>query len=172
MACSTVGFKDSSQKNQLKAEKNQLKAEEVVSLPAKMKLMIMSLRNWGELSWLLINLESKSSSSNLLSLGSLGQDKNQPGESLDSDIVNDEMPERFGIELVTGCFPLNLPELAIRVEDSLAQKVLEKQTEAVAFGVVVEVGLENMLHVQRVGADYAMDFAWTKKHGCVGRTLA
>lgn len=53
--------------------------------------------------------------------------------------MDEEISERFGVEFVAGGFPLKLPEVAVGVEDSGAEEILEEANEALAFGVVWEI---------------------------------
>jgi len=48
---------------------------------------------------------------------------------------------------------LKAPGIAVDVENSLAEKVAEDGGEGFPFGVVVEIGLENVLDVVRVGGN-------------------
>lgn len=106
------------------------------------------------------------------SRGVIAESGKQAGVNLQEDVFEDEVAERFGVELVAGGFPLQLPEVAVGVEDALPQKVSEKANEAVAFRVVVEVGLQHVLHVQRVGGDDAVDLAGPPEYGGVGGAAA
>lgn len=52
-------------------------------------------------------------------------------------------------------FPLDLPEVAIDIEDAGAKEILQYGDEARAFGVVAVVGFEYVLHDGGIGRDDA-----------------
>ncbi|KAJ6853243.1 uncharacterized protein M6B38_251165 [Iris pallida] len=56
-------------------------------------------------------------------------------------------------ELEAGHLALEVPELAVGVEDPVAEEVPEDGGEGLPLGEVVEVGLEHVLDVVRVGGD-------------------
>lgn len=88
---------------------------------------------------------------NLVCFRGFGENWKKPRLEFEGDGVDDEVSERFGAELVAGCFTLHLPEVAVGVEDSVTQKILEEVDEAFSLGVVVEFGFEHVFHVVRVG---------------------
>lgn len=67
--------------------------------------------------------------------------------------ADNKVTERPAIELVAGSFALDLPEVAINIEDAVAKEILKDRDEAGALGVVVEVGFKYVLHDSRVGRD-------------------
>jgi len=66
-----------------------------------------------------------------------------------------EAEEGYGVvvEFEGGHLLLEAPRIAIDVEDSFAEEVTEDGREGFPLGKVVEPGLENVLHVFRVGRD-------------------
>lgn len=56
-------------------------------------------------------------------------------------------------ELQACHFALEQPRVAVDVEDAAAQKIAEDCGEWLAFGVVVKLGFEDVLHVLGVGGD-------------------
>lgn len=71
------------------------------------------------------------------------------------DLVCDYL-ERVGSdsdasELQACHFALEPPGVAVDVEDSSAQEIAEDGGEGLPFGIVIEAGLEDVLHVFRVG---------------------
>ncbi|KAK8623455.1 hypothetical protein V6N13_118340 [Hibiscus sabdariffa] len=48
--------------------------------------------------------------------------------------------------------PLELPGLPVGIEDTVAEKTKESGNEGRAFGVVIEVGIENMEDIVGVGS--------------------
>ena len=54
-------------------------------------------------------------------------------------------------EFKTGHFALKEPGIAVDVENPLAEEVSEEDGEGFSFGVVLEIGLENVLDVVGVG---------------------
>ena len=65
----------------------------------------------------------------------------------------DEIPQRPGVELVARDLSLELPGVGVGIEDSVAEKILEGGVCEVAFGVDVEVGLEDVLDDGGVGGE-------------------
>jgi len=58
---------------------------------------------------------------------------------------------RDASEFKTGHFALKAPGIAVDVENPMAEEVAEDGGEGFPFGVVVEIGLENVLDVVGVG---------------------
>lgn len=70
--------------------------------------------------------------------------------------VDDEVTERFFVELVAGGLALPVPVIAVRIKDAVAKEVLKKGDGTLAFGVVGEVDLEDVLNICRVGGNEAI----------------
>lgn len=49
-----------------------------------------------------------------------------------------------------------LPNLSVRIEDSTAEEILQHVDEGISLGVVLEVGFEHVLHVDRISGDDPM----------------
>lgn len=107
-----------------------------------------------------------------MGFGGPREQRKQPRLNFDRDVVDHEVSERLRVEFVAGGFSLNPPEVAVGVEDSPAEEFFEEANESVAFGVVVEVGLENVLYVVGVCCDDAVDSAGTEEDGGVGWAVA
>lgn len=85
--------------------------------------------------------------------GSRGEERKETRDGLEMDAREDEGTDSFGGELETGSLALETPVVAVGVEDAGAEEVMEDGGEGGAFWVVVEVGLEDVLNVGRVGGD-------------------
>jgi hypothetical protein len=88
-------------------------------------------------------------------VGGASEQRQEPGLHL----LRDD-PERVGAhgdaaELQAGHLALVAPGVAVHVEDAASEEVPEERREGLALGEVVEVGLEHVLHVGRVGRDGA-----------------
>ena len=66
---------------------------------------------------------------------------------LDDDVSHYEVSKRLRVELVARGLSLHLPDIAVGVEDSSAEEIVEEGNEPVAFWVVLEVCLEHVFHV-------------------------
>lgn len=84
----------------------------------------------------------------------------QQREKARGDEVGDggggELPEVGGVEGDAGGLPLAPPEVAVGVEDAVAEEIPEHVPEVVAFGEATEPGLEQVLHVPRVCRHHAV----------------
>jgi len=60
--------------------------------------------------------------------------------------VFNKLAERLCVEFVAGDLPLELPRVAVGVEDSGAEEIGEGVDKGIALLVVGEAGLENVLH--------------------------
>lgn len=69
---------------------------------------------------------------------------------------------------MAGELPLRGPELAIDVEDPQAEEIAEDVGEGFALGEVVEVGLEDVLDVGRVGGHNGPRRVEAVNDGCLG----
>lgn len=72
------------------------------------------------------------------------------------DGVGDEVFEGFGVEFMASDLPLSGPEIAVDVEDTVAEEVGEDGVEPGAFDVVLEVGAEEVVEVGGGGGAYAV----------------
>lgn len=72
----------------------------------------------------------------------------------------DEVAERSGVELVSGDLSLELPIVAVGVEDAVAEEIAQCSTQGEALGVDVEMGLEYSSEDGGVGGE---DLAGTKR---------
>lgn len=83
-----------------------------------------------------------------------------------------EFTKRLGVELVARNLSLELPRLAIDVEDAVAEKIEENAPGERALMVVREMGLEHVLDIGGVGSE---NLAATKYvvegESCRGRIL-
>lgn len=95
----------------------------------------------------------------------------QPVVELGVHDVFHELAQRLGVELVAGDLSLELPALAVDVEYAIAEEVGEDGSGEAALLVNVEVGLEDVLDVGRVGRiDGAGAEGAVKDEGGGGRT--
>lgn len=77
--------------------------------------------------------------------GGGGKDRKKAiGELCIDDGLN-EFAERFGVEFMARELPLELPIFAVYVEDAVTEKIRENSGAEMAFLVVVEIGLEDVL---------------------------
>ena len=84
------------------------------------------------------------------------------------DHLVDEFAERLCIEFVAGDLSLELPSVAIGVEDPRAEEIGEGAVEGIALLVVGEAGLENMLHGCRVASEDLETAQWAVEGECGG----
>ncbi|KAH0464309.1 hypothetical protein IEQ34_007095 [Dendrobium chrysotoxum] len=54
---------------------------------------------------------------------------------------------------MTGNFTLGEPEMAVGVEDAATEEIAKDVGERLAFGIVVEVGAEDVLDIGGIGGD-------------------
>lgn len=72
------------------------------------------------------------------------------------DRVGDEALKRLGVKFVAGDLALDGPEVAVDVEDSIAEELMEDVMKARTFDVIGEVGDEEVVDVEGVGSADAM----------------
>lgn len=77
--------------------------------------------------------------------GGGGEDRNKAIGELRIDDGLNEFAERFGVEFMARELPLELPVFPVNVEDALAEKIRENSGAEMAFLVIVEIGLEDVL---------------------------
>lgn len=80
-----------------------------------------------------------------------GEEGEEAVTKLRANHVGDEGLERASGELAAGGLALEGPEVAVGVEDAVAEEVGEGGAGAVAFGVIGEVGAEEVLDDEWVG---------------------
>ena len=85
--------------------------------------------------------------------GGGGEEGEEPGLNLSGDDVEGVGAIGGGAYLEAGHFTLELPGVAVDVEDSVAEEVAEEGGELFAFRVVVEVSFEDVAEVEGVGGD-------------------
>ena len=76
------------------------------------------------------------------------------------DHLFDEFAERLCVEFVAGDLSLELPSVAVGVEDSRAEEIGEGADEGISLLVVGEAGLENVLHGCRVASEDLKTAQW------------
>ncbi|MED6122247.1 hypothetical protein PIB30_038007 [Stylosanthes scabra] len=106
---------------------------------------------------------------NLATAGSTLKQGNGPHLDLDGDVLDGKVSKQFG-DIVIACgFALEFPKVSVRVEDSVAKKVIEEEEEAVALGVVMEIRFWDIVGV--AGYD-VMDGAGVEVDGGLGGGVA
>uniref|UniRef100_J3L509 Uncharacterized protein n=1 Tax=Oryza brachyantha TaxID=4533 RepID=J3L509_ORYBR len=83
------------------------------------------------------------------------EQRKQPVDDLEPDGAHYKVPQRPLAELVVGGPPLPQPLVAVGVEDAMAEEVLDDGHHVLPLGVVLEVGLDDVLDVGWVGSDGA-----------------
>ena len=62
-----------------------------------------------------------------------------------------------------------MPEVAVRVEDAVAEEISYKFRERLAFRIVVEAALQNVLHIVGVSCYYSATGSQARNNDCLGR---
>nr|GMD39896.1 chitin synthase 1 [Ipomoea batatas] len=105
---------------------------------------------------------------NRVSIRRISKDGNQAGMELHIGRFHGKIPERSGTKLIARSFPLGPPLIPVGIENTGAEEILEKRYKPVPFGVILEIRLEHVLHVERISGHDAVHFARAAEYSGVG----
>nr|GME13672.1 chitin synthase 1 [Ipomoea batatas] len=153
-------------------QKNHVSAADVVSRPASIKLITISITKfsseWPELKNLdnqrANSIESLATDHNSLFKSNRKfrfrkrrrriKNRNQAVGELRINHGLHELPERSSVELVAGDLSLELPALAVGVKDPVAEKIIQNAPREIPFPVDRKAHLEDVLNIQRVRSEH------------------
>lgn len=81
------------------------------------------------------------------------EDWDEDLDGFPEDYIEDEGTDGLGVEFEAGGLALETPERAVGVEDAVAEEIVHGGGDKAALWVVVEVGVEDVLDVGRVGGE-------------------